>query len=335
MDFPHPGLVTIIIPVFNRPEMLREAVASALAQTYRPIEIVIIDDGSTDRTPSVIADLAAAHAGVIRALRQENAGPGTARERGRLAARGEFIQYLDSDDLLLPRKLELQVQALRSAPRCGVAYGITHLVNAEGQSRRTPFKGTGRRFEFLFPDLLVDRWWNTHTPLWRREVCDRIGPWPAMRIGEDWVYDARAGSLRVSLAYVAEPVAETRTHDEARLTGGGATRAKLLDMASVMFELDRCSREAGCSREMPEVQHFVRHVFLMARQAGGAGESDIAWRLLSLARSLATPKDPKMQAVAWTARTLGWRMTSRLCGLAERLRGPQADAAREHGGSRA
>ncbi len=109
-----PGLVSIIVPVFNRPALLAEAVGSALAQTYRPIEILIVDDGSTDETPATAAQLASEHPAEIRVLRQVNAGPGSARERGRQTARGEFLQYLDSDDLLLPRKLELQVAALRA-----------------------------------------------------------------------------------------------------------------------------------------------------------------------------------------------------------------------------
>src|SRR4051795_5577813 len=96
------GIVSTIIPVFNRPAMLREAVASVLAQTYRPIEIIIVDDSSTDDTPVVIDELAARHP-EVRGIRRPNGGPGLARESGRGEARGEFIQYLDSDDLLMPR----------------------------------------------------------------------------------------------------------------------------------------------------------------------------------------------------------------------------------------
>src|SRR5947207_15526114 len=96
------SLVTTIIPVHNRPRLLGEAVASVLAQTYRPIEIIIVDDGSTDDTPAVVDAMAARHPSVVRAIHQPNAGPGAAREAGRRMARGEFIQYLDSDDGLLP-----------------------------------------------------------------------------------------------------------------------------------------------------------------------------------------------------------------------------------------
>ncbi len=87
---PVPNLVSTIIPVYNRPTMLHNAVACLLAQTYRPIEIVIVDDGSTDSTPEVCQELAAAHPGLVLAVRQANAGPGAAREQGRGVARGEF-----------------------------------------------------------------------------------------------------------------------------------------------------------------------------------------------------------------------------------------------------
>src|SRR5262249_49515606 len=104
-------LVSVIIPVFNRAAMLVEAVTSALAQTHRPIEIVIVDDGSTDDTVRVADELANDS---VRVVHQANGGPGAAREAGRRIARGELIQHLDSDDFLLPRKLELQVAALRA-----------------------------------------------------------------------------------------------------------------------------------------------------------------------------------------------------------------------------
>src|ERR1700730_16934030 len=97
MTVVRPSLVSVIIPVYNRAAMLREAVDSVLAQTYRPIEIVIVDDGSTDDTAAVADEMASRHSGIIRVIHQRNAGVGHAREAGRQAAEGEFIQYLDSD----------------------------------------------------------------------------------------------------------------------------------------------------------------------------------------------------------------------------------------------
>src|SRR5262249_59873860 len=99
------GLVSTIIPVHNRPLLLQEAVASVLAQTYRPIEIVIVDDGSTDDTAQSIIALAEGYPSIVRHLRIPNGGPGAAREAGRVTASGEFIQYLDRRAPLLPPQI--------------------------------------------------------------------------------------------------------------------------------------------------------------------------------------------------------------------------------------
>src|SRR5437870_4358399 len=136
------GLVTTIIPVYNRAAMLREAVASVLAQTYRPIEILVIDDGSTDDTPRVVDELAQMHPQEIRVIHQGNTGAGLAREAGRQTARGEFIQHLDSDDLLLSQKFEKQVEGLREHPECGVSYRKTRYHNADGSVEPEPWKGS-------------------------------------------------------------------------------------------------------------------------------------------------------------------------------------------------
>jgi len=113
------------------------ATRGVLAQTHRPIEIILVDDGSTDATPAVLDQLAWEHPGIIRVFHQENQGPGPARERGRKEARGEFIQYLDSDDWLLPHKFTLQVKALKEHPDCGIAYGPARLV--DDHAHRTLF----------------------------------------------------------------------------------------------------------------------------------------------------------------------------------------------------
>ncbi len=314
----HPGLVTTIIPVHNRTELLKQAVASVLAQTYRPIEIIIVDDGSTDETSDVADRLEQENDGLIRVLHVENSGPGFAREVGRQIAKGEFIQYLDSDDLLLPRKFEIQVSALREQPDCGIAYGITRLIDAEGRILQEPYKGTGRKLEFLFPALLVERWWNTHTPLWRRTVCDRVGPWPLGRIGEDWIYDAKAAALGIPLAFVEEPVAATRQHDESRLTRGKLTPEKSRDLAHLIVALHQAARQAKVAPECPEMLHFSRWAFLEARRAGSFGHSREANACLEIAKETAQAFDPKMLLIDGFSKLFGWPMLGKLCRLWEK-----------------
>jgi len=162
-----PGLVSTIIPVYNRPQMIVESVESVLAQTYRPIEVIIVDDGSTDDTLKVIEALAAQHT-EITVISQANAGPGAARENGRLIAQGEFIQYHDSDDLLLPTKFSQQVAALQTNPNADVAYGKTDFVKIGEQRPSQALKLTGQAHKTMFPAMLRQRWWSTSTPLHRR-----------------------------------------------------------------------------------------------------------------------------------------------------------------------
>ena len=219
---PVAGLVSTIIPVHNRSGLLREAVASVLAQTYRPIEIVIVDDGSTDDTPGVADSLAAGFPDEIIAVHQGNAGPGLAREAGRQRARGEFIQYLDSDDILLPEKFALQVAGLSADPQCGVAYGYTRYRHADGRVEPQPWKGSGIRVRTMFPSFLRSRWWDTPTPLYRSCVCDAAGPWSDLRLEEDWEYDCRVAALGVELFFCEAYVAEVRDHEQGRLCRGDA-----------------------------------------------------------------------------------------------------------------
>jgi hypothetical protein len=268
-----PGLVSTIIPVHNRAVFLKQAVQTTLQQTYPSIEVVLVDDGSTDNTAEAIAGLVADDPERVRSIRITNRGPGGAREQGRLMARGEFIQYLDSDDELLPQKFELQVKALNENPDCGVAYGKTRLIDQAGNVLKAPFKSSGIQMDYLFPALLVDRWWNTLTPLYRRSVCDQVGPWPEMWMAEDWLYDARVGALGTKLVFVDEFVCDYREHLGDRLTGAGELSLRSLqNFRQLIPELFTCARKAGVNIESPEMQHFSRWAFSMARQLAKAGE---------------------------------------------------------------
>ncbi|QDV43149.1 GalNAc(5)-diNAcBac-PP-undecaprenol beta-1,3-glucosyltransferase [Stieleria neptunia] len=279
-------LVSTIIPVFNRPEMLKSAVESVLAQTYRPIEILIADDGSTDETPNVAAQLVSAHPDVIHYRRHENAGPGPSRELGRCMARGEFVQYLDSDDRLLPNKFNDQVAALDEHPECEIAYGVTRLVDRDGAILADPFKWTARVMPELFPGLLVDRWWCTHTPLYRRSLTNEIGSWCDMRWSQDWEYDARIGARRAKLVHCGSHVSEHVHHDGVRQTSSAAWTtdpARLANRVRLLNALWDGAKRAGVPESAPERQHFARWCFSIARQCATQGMKAETDRCLELA----------------------------------------------------
>lgn len=316
-----PGLVTTIIPVFNRAGMLREAVASVLAQTYRPIEIIIIDDGSTDETPAVADAIAREHA-EVRVIHQANAGVGLARESGRLAARGEFIQHLDSDDVIYPHKFELQVAGLRAHPECGASYGWTRARMPDGTTRDQPEGRTGERIETMFPAMLQSRWWHTMTPLYRARLIDDAGPWLPLRNEEDWEYDARIACTGVRLHYCAEWVAEVRHHPYSRLTEDGLAREILRDRARAHALILQHGWRASIDATTPEMQSYARELFLLSRQCGAARLTEESKMLFELARDASGDacNRPQFRAYALATRILGWPLAGKLACLSDRLR---------------
>lgn len=114
-----PGLLSVVIPTFQRRDRLAEAIASVLSQTHHRLEVIVVDDGSTDGTGAMVRALEDPR---IRYVRQENRGVAAARNRGLRECRGEFVALLDSDDTWLPWKAEAQLAILRSLPAVGMVW---------------------------------------------------------------------------------------------------------------------------------------------------------------------------------------------------------------------
>jgi len=311
-------LVSIIIPVYNRASLLRQAVASALAQTYRAFEIIIVDDGSTDDTPAVIEELVAQHT-ALRTVRRENGGPGAAREMGRIAARGEYLQYLDSDDLLLSHKLELQVAALQERPAAVAAYGRTRYRDANNAEIACTWKPLLNGQTSILPHFLRGRLWETVTPLYRAAAAAAAGPWTPRRLEEDWEYDCRVGALGLPAVFVPEIVAEHRDASTDRLSRGAILNAdRLRDRAAAHQSIYASARRAGISNDAAEMQHFARALFLLARQCGAAGLVDESKELLALSAAASAARD--VRAYGALSRLFGARATGTLSLFADRLR---------------
>jgi hypothetical protein len=318
-----PGLVSTIIPVYNRTAQLREAVESVLAQDYRPIEIIVVDDGSTDDTLAYATKLAGQHPDLIRVATQANGGPGMARERGRQMAQGEFIQYLDSDDILLPGKFAAQVGALGSRPDCGAAYGMTRFRHLDGTFAPGPWKGSGVARPAMFPSFLLERWWDTPSPLYRAAVCGRAGSWTDLRLEEDWEYDCRIASLDTQLAWCPQYVCEVRDHAGDRLCRGTALETQRMHQRARSHELIFGHAARAGLQDTTEMQHFARALFLLSRQCGAAGLGLESRRLFDLARQASGKArsqglDFRLYKIA--ASLLGWTAMGRLSGWLDKAR---------------
>ena len=157
-------LVTILIPVFNRAGPLAEAVQSCLAQTWRPIEILIIDDGSTDDVEGALRPFGTQ----VRLIRKPNGGVASARNLGLREARGDFIQLLDSDDLLCPTSLESKIAAFAAIADVDLCYGQSQWIDmrtSPPQERPprhrellNPIRSLIVEFAFPVPAVMMPRW---------------------------------------------------------------------------------------------------------------------------------------------------------------------------------
>ena len=293
--------------------MLVEAVDSVLAQTLADFEIIIVDDGSTDDTPDVARQLVDRHAGRIRYVRQANAGPGAARNTGIAVAHGEFIQFLDSDDLLAPEKFERQVALLDANPDRGVCYCTT--LRGESPTTSVPSARSHQTFDRILPEFLFQRGWSTISTLWRRSVCEQLGPLRPQRVMEDWEFDCRAGLAGIRPIHCPEALAYMRDHP-------GHRALVALDNFEPRHTLDFCAAYCAVGRgvlgsdlvDSAARARFARALFFVSRLCARQGVAAQAREASDLAMQLVPPG-------AWTfdqrivrglARCIGWHSATNL-----------------------
>lgn len=161
----HQDLVSIVIPTYNYGRFVTEAVDSALAQDYKPVEIIVIDDGSTDDTPERLAP----YEGRIRYIRQENKGLSAARNTGIRHATGQWIALLDSDDVWHPHKLKIQLQALRERKDVGLA------GSPSAASLTDPLSPNPQVHELSLRDFVVSSRMGPSSALIRRRCFEIVG----------------------------------------------------------------------------------------------------------------------------------------------------------------
>ncbi|HWP47775.1 MAG TPA: glycosyltransferase family A protein [Candidatus Limnocylindrales bacterium] len=194
-------LVSVVVPIYNSARYLGEAIESVLAQTYRPIEIIVVDDGSTDESARV------AQWYPVRYYRQPHSGPGAARNRGIMEAHGEFLAFLDADDVWMPEKLEVQVGYLIEHP--DVQYTTTRIEFFLEPG--CPFPATLLRQEILEGDWSVRL---IQTLVARRQVFNHVGIFdPQMSTAEDVDWFARANDLGTPMAVIDRVLLLKRIHD--------------------------------------------------------------------------------------------------------------------------
>jgi len=235
-------LVSVVIPAFNSERFLGEALASVSAQTYAPVETIVVDDGSSDGTAAV----ARAHPG-ITLIEQDNSGPSAARNRGFAASRGEFVAFHDSDDLMTPDKLSVQVGHMLENPEVGCVLAEQELIVEEGAE--LPFWADGSAVETVMPprppELEDEPMVHPMTMVVRRQTFERVGDFDeAMRAAEDFDWMLRAAEEGVEIARLPEVLLLRRVHPGSLTQNAAASRAGLFRAFKARIERHR-ARAAG------------------------------------------------------------------------------------------
>jgi glycosyltransferase involved in cell wall biosynthesis len=196
-------LVSVIIPVYNCESYLEEAIKSVLSQTYRPVETVVIDDGSTDSS----TEIAKSFVPHVQYYYQPNSGLGAARNLGVKKARGTYVAFLDADDIWLKDKLASQMAAIKSDPEIDMIFGhVRQFLSTEAEDRI-------RDEESLNTEIMSG--YVAGTMLIKKEAFLRVGPFATdWRVGEfiDWYLKAKEHGLKNFL--IPAVVMKRRVHDK-------------------------------------------------------------------------------------------------------------------------
>ncbi len=227
-------LVSVVIPVFNGERFLREAVQSVLDQKYSPLEIIVVDDGSTDGTATVARSLPE----TVRYLHQTNQGPAAARNRGIEQAQGSLIAFTDADDLWPAAKLELQLPYLIKDPEIDIVLGriqqvlLSEMVDGPTQAQETGFSV------------------NLGSAVIRKSVFERVGLFDeTMRYSEDVDWFMRAREAGAAIVTIDAVTLFYRQHDQ-NMTRGKST-SELNVLKALKKSLDRRRELSGSAAALP------------------------------------------------------------------------------------
>ncbi|MCF6228184.1 MAG: glycosyltransferase family 2 protein [Planctomycetes bacterium] len=262
-------LVTAIIPTYRRPDVVHRSGRSVFAQTYRPLECIVIDDGSGDETMSVLAGFVdeAREAGVdYRYVEKENAGAGAARSKGMELAKGEFFAFLDDDDEWLPEKTTKQLAAFEAQPEAGASF--TQYFH--GQIGTTAKPRESRLTDGWCFESLCDGGTGVHQQCFviRRSLFEQVGAYADYYNFQDFEYFIRC-ALFTPFVAVREPLVLIHTHESSISRSAGLAgdikrdqlKLRVLsDFATKWSEHERYSADAMKVCRARIYDEYVKHL---------------------------------------------------------------------------
>ena len=237
-------LISVIIPFYNRVELLNSSIKSVINQTYKPIEVILIDDFSKEKFDlSGLEKYRSADFNIKLIRNSKNLGPGLSREAGRLIAKGDYFAYLDSDDFWHREFLQKLTEALEKNPKAGMAYCKTLLIRSKGNFLRNKNDDT---FNSIIPVIfdVHGRPWATGACVWRREIVNKIGPWMDSRIWEDYEYDIRAAKINNNIVHVPEVLFYVNMDSKEKISLVKNTKKMIEDKAQSILNISRQLRNS-------------------------------------------------------------------------------------------
>jgi len=207
--------VSVIIPTYNRENFICDAIDSVLAQEYKNLEIIIVDDGSNDNTEKVVKNK---YGEKIIYLKQRNMGPSRARNEGLKVSKGEYIAFLDSDDLWLNNKLIRQIEYLENNPQYGAICGniVNHdiIKNVKTLRKNPRYARSGNIWRKIYSNPWDYHFMNLDTILFRKSILKSVELFDeTIKICEDWHFTFRIAII-AKIKTHGEPVAIARIHDD-------------------------------------------------------------------------------------------------------------------------
>lgn len=261
-------LVSVIIPTYNRADLLRGAVDSVLAQTYPNIEVIVVDNGSTDSTAEIMRSYS--HDARVQYIYQEGSGnPVSPRNLGVSQCRGQWIAFLDSDDEWLPGKIQLQMGCASRDERIGLVYTDVWLTDMTGKiggrysDRHTMVEG------LVFEDLLRDNFMITSSVVIKRDLFERFNGFDAhFEIAHDLdLYLKVAAVARVGCVRV--PLVRFRIHSLSLSRLRHRMYREIVDVVEPWYKGERVSRLQH--KQLTSI--WAHHCFRYALELIGSGDS--------------------------------------------------------------
>jgi len=202
--------VSVVVPVYNGERWIDTAIHSVLSQTYPSVQLIIVDDGSTDKTTDIVRSLASK----AIVIRQRNLGVSHARNAGIRECTGEYIAFLDADDSWMPTKLERQVECFEASPEAGLVHTGAFEIDDRGVTLRTVLDGAHGRTAldlFLYRTAIVG---GGSSAMVRTALCETVGGFsPDLSTTADWDFYLRIAELS-DVAFIPEPLVRYSFHAE-------------------------------------------------------------------------------------------------------------------------